>query len=575
MMQDYPLLISGMAEIASNNHADTEIVTKLPESGEIHRYTYSDFGKRIRVLGKSLLNTYNYPQGTVIATLAWNTYRHLELYHTISSLGYVLHTVNPRLFPEQLVYIFNHAESKILFFDVTFIALIEKLRPQLKFIQHFVLLTDRSHMPLSPKPSFTSSLICYEDFFANPSDTLENWPIFPELTPAALCYTSGTTGNPKGVLYNHRSTSIHTLASIGPDVFNLSSSTTILPVVPFFHANAWGIPYTAVIAGSKLVLPGPFLDGKSLCHLITSENVNSTAAVPTVFTALFQYVESEAFKSNNNNKRLGIKKVLIGGSAVPRSLFEKARQHFGDDCEFTQAWGMTETSPLGCVSYLHSKHKHLPFTEQLSYRIKQGRPFFGIQIRIVSDDGKLCKRNGKDTGNIQVRGPWVVKQYFKEPNVAVDKEGWFTTGDIGTIDRDGILTITDRSKDVIKSGGEWVSSIDLENAVMTDKRVRQAAAIGVKHEKWEERPLLLVVREEGVEGGKELGREEVLKYLEGKVAKWWIPEDVVFVEELPLGATGKVDKKVIRDRMKDYKWPSSTQKQTQPQQQQQKNTAKL
>jgi fatty-acyl-CoA synthase len=528
LVQDRPLLISQLIEYAALYHGNTEIVTRSVE-GPIHRYTYRDLRSRSKKLANALTRL-GVKLGDRIGTLAWNTYRHFELYYGVSGMGAVLHTVNPRLFPEQIDYIVNHAEDSYLFVDLTFLPIIEKLAPQLKTVKAFVVLTDAAHMPKDCK---IPNLLCYEDLIGKESDDFA-WPEFD---------------NPKGVLYSHRSTVLHSYAVCQRDGLNLGSGDSALVIVPLFHANAWGVPYGACMSGAKLVFPGPALDGKSVYELLRDEKCNFSLGVPTVWLAFFQHVDANP--SLDVKTDIKLERVVIGGSAAPRAMIERFAKQF--NCFVIHAWGMTEMSPLGTTGNMLKKHADLPIEQRLDIQSKQGRTVYGVEIKITDDDGKELPRDGKAFGDVKVRGPWITRGYFKgEGGNVLDKDGWFTTGDVATLDADGYMQITDRSKDVIKSGGEWISSIDLENAAVGHPAVQEAAVIGIRHEKWQERPLLLVIKKQG----QEVSRDEMLKYLEDKVAKWWLPDDVVFVPELPHTATGKLLKTKLREQFKDHKLPT-------------------
>ncbi len=537
LMQDWPLLISTLIEYADRYHGDVEIVSRTIE-GPIHRYGYRQAHERSKRLANALLSLGVQP-GDRIATLAWNGFRHLELYFGISGIGAVLHTVNPRLFSEQIVYIINHAEDRYLFLDLSFVPLVESIAHQLKSIEGFIILTDAEHMPATSLPNVR----CYETLIQDQSNQL-TWPRLDEWTAASLCYTSGTTGNPKGVLYGHRSTVLHSFSICTADVLALSSAETVMPVVPMFHANAWGIPYAAAMCGAKLVFPGDKMDGASIFELLNQERVTMTLAVPTVWLTLLQYL-------NETGKRLSyLQKVIIGGAAAPRSMIETFEKEYG--VQVLHAWGMTEMSPVGTTGLLKPRHRNRPLEEQLSYKTKQGRAIYGVDLKIVDGEGQELPRDGKAFGHLMVRGPWITSGYFKGVGGRViDEEGWFDTGDVATLDPDGYMQITDRSKDVIKSGGEWISSIDLENYAMGHPAVAEAAVIGLPHPKWDERPLLIVVKKKGAE----VTKEELLDFMRGKVAKWQVPDDVVFVDELPHTATGKIMKTKLRQDFKDHKLP--------------------
>ena len=540
LMQDRPLLISQLIEHAAQNHGDTEIVSRTVE-GPIHRYTYRDARLRAKKVAEALIGL-GIGMGDRIGTLAWNGYRHFELYYGISGMGAVCHTINPRLFPEQIVYIVNHAEDQLLFVDLNLLPAVEKLLPQLKTVRHVVAMTDRAHLPKDCK---IPNLLVYEELIADKPGTYE-WPEFDERTASSLCYTSGTTGNPKGVLYHHRSTLLHAYGSALPDTLGIGARAVVLPVVPMFHVNAWGLPYSGALAGAKLVFPGVALDGASLYELFEKERVTFTAGVPTVWLALLQHMQANKLKLST------LKYAVIGGSAAPPAMIEAFDKEFG--VEVLHAWGMSEMSPLGTVN--HPKEKHHTFSPKdlLAVRLKQGRPPFGVEMKIVDDSGKELPRDGKAFGDLLVRGPWITSGYFKgEGGQVLDKDGWFATGDVATIDSDGYMQITDRSKDVIKSGGEWISSIDLENAAMAHPAVAEAAVIGIAHPKWDERPLLIVHKKPDAS----IDKKELIEFLGSRVAKWWLPDDVQFVEAIPHTATGKILKTKLRETFKDYKLPTA------------------
>jgi fatty-acyl-CoA synthase len=534
LMMDLPLLISGLIRHADRNHGDTEIVSRTVE-GEVHRYTYRDAHARARKLARAL-GVLGVRPGDRVGTLAWNGYRHYELYYAISGMGAVINTVNPRLFADQITYISNHAENVALFFDATFIPLVEKLAPQLKSIKHYVLMTDRAHMPKTQ----IQGLLCYETLLEQQTDAYA-WPSFDERTAAALCYTSGTTGNPKGTLYSHRSTLIHAYGAALPDALNLSARDSVLPVVPMFHANAWSLPYTCTMVGAKMVFPGPHLDGKSVYELIEQEEVTLSAGVPTVWLMLLQHAGANKLKFSTLNR------TVIGGAACPPSMIRAFQEDYG--VKVFHAWGMTEMSPLGTVGTLKAKQETLDQEARLAVQAKQGRGIFGVEMKIVDEEGRELPWDGKRFGNLMVRGPWIANGYFKGEGGDVLKDGWFPTGDVATIDPDGYMQITDRSKDVIKSGGEWISSIDLENIAVAHPAIAEAAVIGVKHPKWDERPVVVAVKKPG----QDVSKADLLKFYEGKIAKWWMPDDVLFVPELPHTATGKLSKLTLRQQLKDYK----------------------
>jgi acyl-CoA synthetase (AMP-forming)/AMP-acid ligase II len=529
-MMDTDLTISSLIQYAARFHGEQEIVSRRVE-GDTHRYTYVDVYARTAQLAHAL-SELGVQQDDRIATLAWNGYRHLELYYAVPGMGAICHTINPRLAPDQIAYIVGHAEDTHLFFELTFLKLIENLAAQLKTIKAFVLLSDAEHMPAG---SHIPSLLCYEDLLAGRSTTFD-WPALKERTASSLCYTSGTTGNPKGVLYNHRSTVLHSFALCGGDWLGLRSRDSVLPVVPMFHANAWGIPYAAAMSGAKLVLPGPHLDGRSLCTLFEEEKVTITAGVPTVWIEVLRYLEQ------TGSKPATLERMMIGGSAAPRSMLEKFEEVY--KVRMAHGWGMTELSPVGTLFNYKRDMATWPAEQRYALQAKSGRPLYGVDLKIIDDQGRELPRDGESAGNLLARGPWVVAGYFKgEGQDALTPDGWFRTGDIATMDAEGFIQITDRSKDLIKSGGEWISSIALENIAMAHPAVQEAAAIAVPHPKWQERPLLIVV----LKGG-----ETFLEFFKGKVASWWIPDDVVFVKELPHTATGKVLKKQIREYFVDY-----------------------
>jgi fatty-acyl-CoA synthase len=541
LMQDWPLLVHKIIDHAALYHGDREIVTRSVE-GPIVRTTYREIARRARQLAHAL-DRMGFMPGDRIATLAWNTGRHVEAWYGIAGIGAVYHTLNPRLFPDQLVYIANHAEDKALFFDITFAKLIEQIAPKIPSIRLYVALTDAPHLPDVQLPN----LVAYEDFIAGGRDGFP-WREFDENTACGLCYTSGTTGNPKGVLYSHRSNVLHALIAGHADAQGVRNVDTILPVVPMFHANAWALAFAAPMAGAKLVMPGAKLDGDSLCELLTNERVTMTAGVPTVWLGLLQHLEK-------TGKTLpDLKRVLIGGSACPRSMIETLERKYG--IQVTHAWGMTEMSPLGTLGTLKGKLAGLCYERQLDYKCKQGHPPFGVEMKIVDDDNRELPRDGKAFGRLKVRGPSVAKAYFKcEGQDAFDEDGWFDTGDVATLDPDGYMTITDRAKDVIKSGGEWISSIEIENIAIGHPAVAEAAVIGVPHPKWDERPLLIVVRRPGAG----TTREELLEFLSGKIAKWWTPDDVLFVDEIPHTATGKIQKTALRERFGKHRLPDAAE----------------
>ncbi len=539
LMMDTPLLISSIAEHALKNYAKREIVSITADNPR-HRYTIGECIARSKQLANAL-DKLGLNRGDRVATVAWNDYRHLEAYYAISGAGYVCHTINPRLFPEQLVFIINHAEDRWIITDPMFVPLLEAIADKIGGVEGFIVLTDDAHMPVTS----LNNAVCYETLIGAESNAYD-WPQLDERAASALCYTSGTTGDPKGVLYSNRSTILHAYATLGPDVLCLSSRDSILPVVPLFHVNAWGIPYSAFIVGARLVLPGPKMgDGETLYQLLEHEDVTLALGVPTVWLALLQYTAKAG-------KRLDkLERTCIGGAAVPRSMIKEFRdQH---DVEVRQGWGMTEMSPLGTVNVIKAGLETLSAEQKLDLATKAGRGLFGVEMRIVDDDGRVLPWDGEAYGALQVRGPWICSDYFKLEGSAGahTDDDWFGTGDVATIDPEGYMAITDRTKDVIKSGGEWISSIELENTAMGHPAVAEAAVIGIAHPKWSERPLLVVVKDKG----QTLTRDEMLGWFDGKVATWWIPNDVVFVAELPHTATGKVKKIELRRQFADYALP--------------------
>jgi fatty-acyl-CoA synthase len=540
LMQDRPLMISSLIDHAATFHPDTEIVSRLPE-GRIRRSNWAEVRDRSKQVANALTEL-GIESGDRVGTLAWNSDRHLALFYGVSGTSAVLHTVNPRLFPEQLEYIVNHAEDQVLFFDITFAPLVAQLAPQLTTVRAFIAMTDREHMPDIDVPN----LLCFDELIGSQSAAYE-WPEFDERSASSLCYTSGTTGNPKGVLYSHRSTVLHALMELSRDTFDVNSGSSLLLIVPMFHANGWGTPYAAPLVGARLVLPGPHLDGKSVYELMKQERVNFAQGVPTVWMMLFSYLDEHP---ELDPRDIGLSYVGVGGAAMSQGMLERFERDFG--AEVMQGWGMTETSPIGVINRLLPKHAGLTPDELLHLKLKQGRGVWGVELKIVDDDGNPLPWDGKAFGEVYLRGPWIASGYFKgEGGDKLDAEGYFPTGDIATIDPDGYMQLVDRAKDVIKSGGEWISSIDLENAVTGHPAVAEAAVIGVPHPKWQERPLLLAV----LRPGQTATREELLDYLAGKVAKWWLPNDVVFVDELPHTATGKLLKVALRERFRDHQLP--------------------
>ena len=544
LMQSQPLLISSLIDFAERHHGDVEIVSRRVE-GDIHRYSWSQVAARARQVANAL-DAMSLLFSDRVATLAWNGYRHLELYFGVSGSGRVLHTINPRLHPEQIAWIANHAEDQVLCFDLTFLPLVQAIHARCPAIRQYVALCEPDKLPAD---SGVPNLVSYEAWIGAQSRAYQ-WPSFDENSASSMCYTSGTTGNPKAGLYSHRSTILHAYAAALPDVMCLSARDSVLPVVPMFHVNAWGIPYSAALVGAKLVFPGPALDGKSVYELIEAEKVNYAAGVPTVWQMLLGHMKPNKLRFST------LQRTVIGGSACPPAMIDAFREDYG--VEVLHAWGMTEMSPLGTLCTLKNKHLSLPPEEQMKIRLKQGRAIFGVDMKIVGEGGKELPWDGKTPGDLYVKGPWVVREYFKGEggNPLVPDEhgvGWFPTGDVATIDADGYMQITDRSKDVIKSGGEWISTIDIENIAVAHPAVAMAACIGMKHPKWDERPIVAVVKKPGAE----VSKEELLKFYEGKAAKWQIPDDIVFVDSIPLGATGKMLKTKLREMLKDYKLPTA------------------
>ena len=542
-MMDQPLLISSIIEFAARHYGQVEIVSRRVE-GDLHRYTYADCRQRARRAANALQGL-GVHMGERVATLAWNGYRHMELYYAVSGSGAVLHTINPRLHPEQIAYIVNHAEDQVVFFDLTFLPLIEAVAPHCKTVKAFVLMADRDRMP---QHSAIANLLCYEELLAASLDDYQ-WPLFDEHSAASLCYTSGTTGNPKGALYSHRSTVLHAYGSAMPNALNVASIDTVVPVVPMFHVNAWGLPYSVLLSGAKMVFPGAALDGKSLYELFETEGVTFSAGVPTVWLGLINYVVQNKLTFST------FRRTVIGGSACPPAMMDTLIDKL--DVQVIHGWGMTEMSPLGTTGGLQAKHLALPKDEQRKILQKQGHAIFGVDMKIVDDAGVELAWDGATYGHLLVKGPWIIASYFRDEGGDVLQDGWFPTGDVATIDADGYMQITDRSKDVIKSGGEWIGTIDLENIAMSHPAVLQAACIGIAHPKWDERPLLLVVLRPGQEGSPESTREALLKFFEGKIAKFWMPDDVAFLDALPIGATGKILKNKLREQFRQHRLPTA------------------
>ncbi len=540
LMQDWPLRVSSILDHAARFHADREVVTRSIE-GPIVRTTYGEMAVRARQAAQALRRL-GVNEGDVVATLAWNTGRHMEAWYGIMGLGAVCHTLNPRLFAEQLVYIVNHADDKYILLDLTFVPIVEAIEAQCPKVKGYIIMTDAAHMPQTK----LKNALCYETLLAA-EDGKFDWVEVDENAACGLCYTSGTTGNPKGVLYSHRSNVLHAMIAVTADAMGLKSTDCVLPVVPMFHANAWGITFSAPMTGAKIVMPGMKMDGDSICELLTTEEVTFTAAVPTVWLMLLQYLEKTGKRIDH------LKRVVIGGSAAPRSMIDVFEREYG--VEVRHAWGMTEMSPLGTLGSFKAGMETLSHEEKLDIKVKQGRPPFGVEMKITDDNGNELPWDGKAFGHLLVRGPAVAGAYLKgEGGQILDEKGWFDTGDVATVDERGFMQITDRAKDVIKSGGEWISSIDLENLAVGHPKVAEAAVIGIVHPKWDERPLLIVVLKEGESATK----EEILHYMDGKIAKWWMPDDVAFVNEIPHTATGKIQKLALRETFKSYTLPTAT-----------------
>ena len=537
LMQNHPLLISSMIDFAERHHGEGEIVSRRVE-GDIHRSNYKTLAARSRQVAHAL-DGLGLEFSSRVATLAWNGYRHLELYFGVSGTGRVLHTLNPRLHPEQIAWIANHAEDSVLCFDLSFLPIVKAIHSRCNTIRHYVALCDADKLPAD---SGIPGLLSYEAWMgAQP--TAYVWPIFDENSASSMCYTSGTTGNPKAALYSHRSTLLHALAGALPDALSMSARDAVLPVVPMFHVNAWGLPYSAAMTGAKLVFPGPAMDGKSIFELIETEKVTFAAGVPTVWQMMLGHMQAGGLRFST------LKRTVIGGSACPPAMITAFNDTYG--VEVLHAWGMTEMSPLGTVCTLKNKHLELEPQDKMRVRLKQGRGIFGVDMKIVDPEGQELPWDGKAFGDLLVRGPWIISAYFKGEGGSPLVDGWFPTGDVATIDPDGYMQITDRSKDVIKSGGEWISSIDVENIAMAHPAVAMAACIGMKHPKWDERPISAVVKKPG----SAVSRDELIAFYDGKTAKWQIPDDVVFLEAIPLGGTGKMQKTKLREVLKDYRLP--------------------
>ncbi|MBO6752790.1 MULTISPECIES: long-chain fatty acid--CoA ligase [Spongiibacter] len=532
------LTITAIMEHAEKVNGNAEIVSVTADHPR-HSYRYRDAFRRVRQLA-NVLSELGVEAGDTIGTLAWNDYRHLEIYYAVSCSGAICHTINPRLFPEQIEYIVNHADDQWIFIDLTLLGILEPVKELLPKVKGYIVMCEEASMPETSLPNAH----CYESLLAKASDQF-SWPELDENTPSALCYTSGTTGHPKGVMYTHRSTILHSFASIAPDVFGMSLRDVVMPIVPMFHVNGWGLVYSAPMVGSKLVMPGPKMgDGETLCSLINQEGVTMSAGVPTVWLALLDYLAKSGKTVDCLNK------VTVGGAACPYKIMEEFSEKYG--VEVQQAWGMTEMNPLGTYNGgMPHELDSLSEEERIKIKLKQGRPTFGVDIKVVDSDNNTLPWDGKSSGAVKVRGPWIVNEYYGYDGQTLDDDGWFETGDVACFDEHGYMQITDRLKDVIKSGGEWISSIDLENCAVNHPKVAEAAVVGIPHPKWSERPLLLVILQEG----QTMEKQEMLHWFDGKVAKWWIPEDCLFVDSLPHTATGKLSKKDIRETYKDYRWP--------------------
>ena len=534
LMSNKNLLISSLIEHSSEYHSNTEIVHRL-SNGKIEKSNYKETNDRIRKLAKSLISM-GVKLGDRLGTIAWSNLRHFELYYGISGIGAICHTINPRLFKEQLVFIINDAGDKLLFVDLDFKEIISDISDKLNTVEKIVFLCSENELLSSY--NIKQEILAYENLI-NSNKILDQWPEFDENTASSLCYTSGTTGNPKGVLYSHRSTIIHTLAAANPDALDISSTDVIMPIAPMFHANAWGIPYIANMVGAKLVLPGRHLDGENVYNILNQEKVTFTAAVPTIWLMLFEYLDK------TKNKLNFLKRCVIGGSACPRFMIEDFHKKY--EVEVIHAWGMIETSPLGTVNKPLRKHLSLSQDQKYHLATKQGRPIYGVKIKITDDNGDELPHDGKAFGNLWIKGPWICSGYLNISESDVhDEKGWFLTGDVASVDEDGFMLITDRVKDVIKSGGEWISSIQVENIAVGHKKISEAAVIGAKHKKWDERPLLLVVKAE------EIQKDEIYNFLKDKIAKWWMPDDIVFVNQLPHTATGKIRKVELKKTYENY-----------------------
>jgi len=537
LMMDYPLTITHFLERARRLYPRKEIVSKMP--GGMHRYTYADFYARVMRLANAL-EQLGVRKGDRVATFAWNHYRHLELYFAVPCMGAVLHTLNIRLFPDQIVYIINHAADKVIFIDDNLLPALERLGDRLPTVEHYVIMSDGGEVQTSLSPAHD-----YEALL-QAADAHYEFPTLDENDAAGMCYTSGTTGNPKGVVYSHRAIVLHTLVEGLADTFGINERDVVMPVVPMFHANAWGMPFGATMVGAKQVFPGPHLHPRDLAELIQQERVTVTAGVPTIWIGLYNLLERERYDISS------LRTMPVGGSAAPQSLIEGFEKRFG--VPITHAWGMTEMTPLGTVSKLKSYLEELPEEERFKIRAKQGIPAPFVEIRAVDEEGNEVPWDGKTMGELQVRGPWIISAYYNDPRTAeAFQDGWFRTGDVVTIDPEGYIQIVDRTKDLVKSGGEWISTVELENAIMAHPKVLEAAVIAVPHPKWQERPLAVVVPKE--EFKDQITKEEVLESIRDKFAKWWLPDDVVFVDSIPKTSVGKFDKRALREQFADYRLP--------------------
>jgi fatty-acyl-CoA synthase len=539
LMQEWPLLCHKIIDYAAQQHGNREVVSRSVE-GPIVRTTYGEIRARAKKIAQRLERE-GYRRGDRIATLAWNSGRHIEAWYGIMGMGGIYHTLNPRLFPDQIAWIMNHAEDSCLFVDLTFLPIVERIAAGIPSLKQVIVLTDPANLPASSLPN----LVPFEEWLAEADGDYE-WADLDERDAAGMCYTSGTTGDPKGVLYSHRSNVIHAMISAMPDAIGVSSNDTVLPVVPMFHANAWGLAQSGPMIGTKLVMPGPRMDGAAIHELLTTEKVTLTAAVPTVWLMLLQYLEE------TGGELPDLKRVVIGGSACPRAIMKKFQERYG--VQVIHAWGMTEMSPLGTLGSLKPEYQGLSGEERLDIQEKQGFPPFGVEMKVTDDENRELPWDGRTFGRLKVRGPAVAKGYYGGAGAEqFDEEGWFDTGDVAHIDEHGYMQITDRAKDVIKSGGEWISTIDLENLALDHEDVAEAAVIGIRHPKWDERPLLVVVRKPG----RKPTREDILSFMKDKVARWWLPDDVAFVEEIPHTATGKIQKMTLREQFADYRLPDA------------------